>query len=50
MTEKKKPESSKAKWNIWLPGKPSFAMVGDMMTRAQAEAHAKGIWPNCRVE
>lgn len=40
---------SKACWFISTDGRPPFAMLGCMLTHAEALAAARVIWPNCEV-
>lgn len=41
---------AKACWQIKLPGKKPFAMVGAKMTEAEALETARRIWPVAEVE
>lgn len=40
---------AKACWQVKLPGKKPFAMVGAKMTEAEALETAHRIWPNATV-
>lgn len=41
---------TKACWLVILPGRPPFAMVGDVVGREEALAAARAIWPEAEVE
>lgn len=49
--EEEKPQDEKrAAWNIILPGRDPFPMVGAPCTRAEALEYARNIWPGADIK
>jgi len=36
-------------WSVSVPGYRPFTMIGEPCTRAEALAHARGIWPTADI-
>lgn len=42
-------ETRRAAWDVTIPGYGKRRMIGEPCTRAEALAHARGIWPGADI-